>query len=356
MRTIKIASTTELGGALRTRAESLGYHQTAVGAMVGLERSEVAKVYAGKYKKHTHYKAIARALGTTVEAISTSVLWRERPDIGPDAHVIAVASLKGGTGKSMTAAHLAGGLARRGFRVLLVDLDDSCQVQQWLTDFDIEDVEDGPTLMDVLCRRSVGEDSATTEHTIYPSLIEGLDLVRSSEEILKLEIELSMKTATERRLIRALSSVKQDYDFVVIDTAPALDLRLKMALMAADSMLIPMKPTDTDLDRFYRFIPALMEFVQDPDLNPDLQLLGVLLCEFTSEGAFEREIKQALEEEYPGALFPTPIRKYKAYGQLLSKQKLIYTHKPDLARDYNALVQGCIDRICPDHDVEEVSA
>lgn len=346
MRTIVLASHEDLGAALRERAEARGLTQGQMGRLSGLKRTEVAKVYSGLYKKPTHYQSMARALGTTIEAISTTLLRSRDPDIAPDAHAIAVSSLKGGTGKSMTVAHLAGGLARQGWRVLVIDLDDSCQLLHWLVDPDV--LHEGPTLLDVLCRETYEGRTATMPDVIVPSLIEGVDLVRSSSQIQLLDVKLSMKTATERRLMRALESVRAAYDFIVFDTAPALDLRLKNALMAADSLLIPLKPTDTDFDRLYRLIPELLDFAEDPDLNPDLGLLGFLLCEVTSVGDFEREIKAALEDDFPGALLSTHVRKRKAYGQLMSSQELIYTADPSKSGDYQAVVSECLERILPE--------
>ncbi len=62
-------------------------------------------------------------------------------------------------------------------------------------------------------------------------------------------------------------------------------------------------------------------------------------------GAFEREIKSALKDDFPGALFRTHVRKRKAYGQLMSAQELIYTAAPSHAGDYQSVVEECLERI-----------
>lgn len=355
MRSVQIAPNEDIGRTLRERAEARGYTQAKLGSLAGLGRSEVAKVYAGSYKKHKNYRAVARALGTTIEAISCTLTRTDAPDISPGAYVIAVSSLKGGSGKTTTSVHLAGGLARRGYRVLFVDLDSSCQGHHWLRDSTLEDGLQLPELMDVLCRRERDGVRVGLEDTLVPSTVEGVEVVRSSAALEDLDLTLGTTPASERRLMRALEPLASRFDFVVMDTAPSNKLSTKMALMAADSMLIPMCPTATDIDRFYRFMPWLFEFIEDPDLNPELGLLGVLLCMVNQIGPFERDLRKAIQEDYPDVLFSTHIDQAKKYGRLLVEDQLIYTSNHDKAHQYMSVIDECLERIASQRDdVEEV--
>lgn len=356
MQRVTISGVEELGAELRSRAEERGYTQAQVAKMAGIGRTEVAKVYAGVYKRHKNYSAVARAFDTTLEAISRTLQGSSSPDIAPPAHVIAVSSLKGGSGKTTTSVHLAAGLARRGWRVLFLDMDNSCQSQGWLSP-GIDHLDGAaPNIFNVLCRHSIDGARVELADTIYPSFVEGLDLARSSRALESLDVEMQSTPAAERRLKRALAPVLTSYDFVVCDTAPDNDLCLHNTLMAADSMLLPLKPTDTDLDRFFMYIPELLQFVEDEDLNPDLRLLGILLGEVESIGEFERDFIRTLNGEFPGSVFSTTISRYKDYGRLLSKKELIYTYSPGRARDFNALIDECIARIWPEEMGEEVRA
>ena len=339
MQPIRISGVEELGAELRARAEAAELTQAQLARMAGIDRTEVAKVYAGVYKRHKHYAAVASALGTTLEAISRTLQGSPTPDIAPPAHIIAISSLKGGSGKTTTSVHLAAGLARRGYRVLFLDLDSSCQSQGWLTDGVDHLDSEAPNIFDVLARNEIDGRRVEIMDTIYPSFVEGLDLARSTREIEELDNKLHSKAGKEHRLKHALKPVLASYDFIVFDTAPDNDVCLHNALMAADSMLIPIKPTDTDLDRFFMFIPELLHFVYEDYLNPDLRLLGILVGEVESIGEFEREFMRTLDEEFPGSVFSTTISRYKDYGRLLSNKQLIYTRDRAKATD-NGMAKG----------------
>ena len=125
--------------------------------------------------------------------------------------------------------------------------------------------------------------------------------------------------------------------------------------MAADSLLVPLKPMDTDMDRLYRFMPRLLAF-SSRRLNPDLSLLGFLLCEVTSIGVFERDLMAALEEDYPGVLLDSYVKRYKTFGSLILQNQLIYTHAPWDVRDYSGVVRECIERITQGSGAGEVAS
>lgn len=156
---------------------------------------------------------------------------------------IAVAIQKGGTGKTTTAVNLAAALAERGNKVLLIDND-----PQGSTSFYC-DVTNSHTICDVY-RGAPVKDAATP-------WIEGIDVVLADIELSEIGSDLMERGDRFFILKNAISCVKNDYDFCIIDTAPGLLLLTVDALAAADKVIIPMEPTPTAMRSLYLFFETL---------------------------------------------------------------------------------------------------
>lgn len=327
-------SAQELGAQLKNLAQSRGLTQEILSQRMNVERSVISKVWTGKYKKPTHYTSMARILGTTIDAILTQLTRTSNPDISPGAHVIAVSSRKGGAGKTTTAVHLAGGLARLGHRVLLIDLDAALDATMWLEQEDYEH-----TIEDVLLRKVDLADA------VISTTIMGLELVPGSLNLGQLGLKLVGVPASERRLRRALEPVLSSYDTIIIDCAPESDLRTQNALMAAKWLLIPTQPSSADVRRLLQYTPEFLRYASDPDLNPELRLLGFLMCRTRPRGVLERELSTVLEEHYPSLMFDTQIRDYTSYRECMACKELVYTYDSDRSRDYMELTHEVLQRI-----------
>ena len=146
------------GESLKFKAQSEGVTQADLAASMGVSASTVSKVWSGLLKRPLHYVGMATALGFTLEealgqedraGMSGKVIRLGVSPSGPSCHVITVAARKGGSTKTTTSVHLAGGFARMGLRCLLVDLDGQRDSTEWLVD---AEVEIGVTADDVLRR------------------------------------------------------------------------------------------------------------------------------------------------------------------------------------------------------------
>ena len=144
--------------------------------------------------------------------------------------IISVANHKGGVGKTTTVASVGVGLARKGFKVLLVDLDAQANLTSSL-------LEEEPAM------------------TLYDTLIEGhelsivhvmdnVDIIPSSLDLSSAELELSSKMDREYILLELLEEVKRDYDYIIIDCPPSLGLLTINALVASTDLYIPLRPFD----------------------------------------------------------------------------------------------------------------
>ena len=149
--------------------------------------------------------------------------------------VIAVTNQKGGVGKTTTTVNLGVGLARHGKRVLLLDLDPQSSLTLSLGFRNLDDLY--PTVTDVM--NNVLEDGEITkDFTVYKSC-EGVDLLPADLQLCGLEVQLVNEMSRELVLKTYVDTVKDKYDFILIDCMPSLGMLTLNALCAADSVIIP---------------------------------------------------------------------------------------------------------------------
>lgn len=179
--------------------------------------------------------------------------------------VIAISNGKGGVGKTTTTANLGAALARGGKRVILVDMDP----QQSLTDFFMVDVEDSDavTLKDLLLSDKVDPNTAIV------SLTQNLDLIPNREDIAAFETAFTSLKDGPFLLRNLLSKIRGPYDYCLIDTPPSLNVFVDQSLIAAEDVLIPLKPNDVDMKATERFL-STVEAAKE--LNPKLRISGIV--------------------------------------------------------------------------------
>ena len=152
--------------------------------------------------------------------------------------VIAIANQKGGVGKTSTAVNLGAGLVRQGYAVLAIDFDPQANLTMALGFKSPDDMD--YTVSNVLAK-------AMDEEPIDPSegiltTAEGVDLMPSSLQLSRFELALVNEMNRESMLRQFVDAVKPDYDYILIDCAPSLNVLALNALTAADSVLIPTQP------------------------------------------------------------------------------------------------------------------
>ena len=152
--------------------------------------------------------------------------------------VIAIANQKGGVGKTCTALHLGVGLAKCGQRVLLIDLDAQANLTMSLGWTEPDTL---PTTIATLLDKTAREEPLPFHEGILHSA-EGVDLLPSSIQLSGYEATLVSEFGRESVLRQYLQGIRQDYDFLLIDCMPSLNILTVNALTAADSVLIPTQP------------------------------------------------------------------------------------------------------------------
>ena len=223
------------------------------------------------------------------------------------AKTIAICNQKGGTGKTTTAVNLAAALALSGKRVLIVDIDPQGNATSGLG---IDKHALKHSIYHILVNNLAVED------IIRPTEIKNLSIIPSNLELTGAEIELVGFVARESRLKNSLISIKDQFDFILIDCPPSLGLLTLNAMMAADSVLIPIQCEFYALEGVTLLLNSI-NLVKER-LNPQLAIEGVILtmADYRTNLTNEviNEIKNYFKEKVYQTVVPRNIRLSEAPG------------------------------------------
>lgn len=245
--------------------------------------------------------------------------------------VITLANRRGGVGKTATAHALGAGLSKRGYKVLFIDLDSQCNLTY---DLAITTVE--RSSLDVLL-----EECSASEAIVSTPLG---DLLPASPSLASADKKID-DTGKEYRLKEALQPIKRKYDYIIIDTPPALGILTVNALTASDKVVLTAQGEIHSLqgiDQLYGTIEAVRHFT-----NKKLKIEGILLTRYKSRSIVSRDMRENLEAiagELKTKVFSTPIRECSAVIEAQATQTDIYTYAPrcNASKDYSLFVEDIL--------------
>jgi chromosome partitioning protein len=212
--------------------------------------------------------------------------------------IIAIANQKGGVGKTTTSVNLAASLGVLEKKVLLIDTDPQANASSGLG-IDVEGVEIGSY--------QVLEHSATPEEATVACSAPNVSVIPAHIDLVAIEIELVDKENREYMLKQALESIKDKYDYIIIDCAPSLGLLTLNALTAADSVVIPIQCEYFALEGLGKLLNTIKS-VQKIH-NPSLDIEGLLLTMYNSHLRLSNQVVEEVQKHFNNMVFDTIIHR-----------------------------------------------
>jgi chromosome partitioning protein len=252
------------------------------------------------------------------------------------ARVIAVANQKGGVGKTTTAINLATSLALAGRRVLLIDLDPQSNLTSGVGQKGQR--ADGGTVYEALLS------DGAPESFVRATDVANLSLIPADRNLTGAEIELVTAAEREHRLCRVVAALRPRFDFVFIDSPPSLGLLTLNALVAADTVLIPLHCEYFALEGLAELVGTIRRV--RGSLNPALDIEGVLLTMFDDRTNLGQLVARDVRDFFKDKVFNTIIPRNVRLGEAPSHglPAVIYDAKSRGAAAYLALAQEMLAR------------
>ena len=228
------------------------------------------------------------------------------------AEIITVANRKGGVGKTTTTLNLAYSLKELGKKVLVIDLDPQANLTRC---FDVENPENIKTIGHLLMAELEEEENYSVKD--YVISYDEIDLIPSSIYLSATETQMRSETGSERILSEIIEPVREHYDYILIDTSPALNILTINALCASDSVLVT-----ADIQMFAVLgINELLKTVQKikKRVNSELKVKGILLTMCDSRTNLYKTLTEQVEEMFQGRIkvFQTKIPKTVKVGEAI---------------------------------------
>ncbi len=210
--------------------------------------------------------------------------------------VIAIANQKGGVGKTTTSVNLSSALGVLGKKVLLIDIDPQGNASSGVG---VIDIDDKNTIYDVLV------DGVDIKEAIIETEFENLHLCPSDISLAGAEIELVAISDREYRFKNALKSVKNEYDYIIIDCPPSLGLLTLNTFVGSDSVLIPIQCEYYALEGLSQLMNTIR--MVKKSLNPSIDIEGVLLTMFDARTNLSIQVVEEVKKYYPQKVYHTVI-------------------------------------------------
>lgn len=249
--------------------------------------------------------------------------------------VIAISNHKGGVGKTTSALNIGAGLNKLGYKILLIDLDAQANLSQSLGITEPEKSIYGAL-----------RGLYTLKESIIPiAELTGLEVIPSTLDLSGAEIELSSETGREYILKDLIEPIKKNYDFILIDCPPSINLLTVNALTVADEVLIPLQAQYLALQGLTKLL-ELIGKVQHR-LNKSLIIGGVFITQYDKRKILNRDVVEAIGSHFKDNVFNTKIRDNIALAEAPANKLDIFRYNSNCngAEDYLELSKEILNKI-----------
>lgn len=230
--------------------------------------------------------------------------------------IISIINQKGGVGKTTTAVNLAACLADKGHRTLLIDEDSQGNSTSGLS----KSVDFEKSLYDVLL------DDEPVENAIVKTAVKKLHLLPASIDLAGAEIEIAPLPDRESLLKKKIESLRKDYEYILIDCPPSLGLMTLNALVASDSIIIPIQAEFYALEGLSQLVKTVQ--VVSRRMNPRLHILGILLTMFDGRTNLSLQVAEEVKKYFGSKVFRTVIPRTVKLSEAPSFGEPILTYAP----------------------------
>ncbi len=239
--------------------------------------------------------------------------------------IISIANQKGGVAKTTTALNLGAGLNQEGYKVLLIDLDSQTDLTTGLgipkTQYTISDVLQGRAVSKAIIK-----------------LDNGISIIPADKDLKSIQMNLSKFDI----LSKALKDIKNDYDYIVMDTSPGINVLTINAILTSNMILIPITPEYLALRGLKDFSETIEQLNKKFDLTP--AKIKILITNYDQRKGHHREAVQLIEKHFKKELLNIRIRTNVSLTEAISQAQNIYEYQPlsHGSQDYKALTKEII--------------
>jgi chromosome partitioning protein len=251
------------------------------------------------------------------------------------AKVISVTNQKGGVGKTTTSINLAASLVARGKRILLIDMDPQGNAS---VGCGVDMASVGSTIYDLLLLETTAKEAIVKTEC-------GVDVLTANGDLAGAQVELLNEIGRELRLQKALAPIQADYDYVFIDCPPALNVLTINALVASNSVLIPMQCEYFALEGLSALISTIRKIRET--LNPGLSIEGLLRTMFDGRNSLSNEVSRQLQTHFGDKVYSTMVPRNVRLAEAPSYGEPAISYAPDSkgAKAYLALADEMLERL-----------
>lgn len=255
--------------------------------------------------------------------------------------IISIVNQKGGVGKTTTALNISAGLAKVGKKVLAIDLDP----QGNLSDYLGYEPDGKPTISEIIYQEVSGINTNSTNY-IRRNQKEQIDYIPANK-VLSAIVSILGSDNNSQEVIKRILNKKPfiEYDYIILDCKPSLDLLVCNALATSDSLIVPVQA-----ELFaYNAVAEVMQTISKirNSINPKLNIEGILVTMFRKQTSMSNEVYQALIESYPNMVFEKPISFLSEAGKsTCSQSSLINTKGSRLGQEYMTVIEQLLKKEC----------